>query len=464
VTRVRLAAALLAATALAVACTSGPGSESALPGGSGTPARDPRLPPAWTSTVDAVETPHAATGGFVLQALNAEKRFEMVSVDAADGRVRWRAPASPSRTDHGVGLHSTTVQDGRTVLWLAPGRVYRDGDVSLVAADTATGARRWSYGGGRLRLRSAPELCRDDRAVCLLANLAGAASPRSVVLDAASGRVLSDQPSPFTGGIRSISTDLYDAGEELAVVDDQGRLVWHRPATAIFGGVPVSPDYGWDLRRAGGRYVGSLGRVKESKKIDEIAATAGFDAATGRTLWTRPAASINCGQLQFDVAHPVVCDRTGTAQGDDGTKVSALDVTLEGIDPATGKARWKQHVGAVKSLYGDGTDLVRTGATTYTLRTADGLVTLDLDSGVRPGAADQEGWCVSNESATPAENVVGVNVGDPADYDVERWAPCRIDAAAPDRPIRTAEFAGATVAGVFAYTAGDGTLRAVRTG
>ena len=67
---------------------------------------------------------------------------------AGNGRVRWRAPASPSRVDHGVGLHIGTVQDGRTVVWMQPGRVYPDGDVSVVAADTGTGARRWSYGGG----------------------------------------------------------------------------------------------------------------------------------------------------------------------------------------------------------------------------------------------------------------------------------------------------------------------------
>ena len=36
-------------------------------------------------------------------------------------------------------------------------------------------------------------------------------------------------------------------------MDDRGRLVWHRPTTAIFG-VPVSPDIGWALRLAAGRY------------------------------------------------------------------------------------------------------------------------------------------------------------------------------------------------------------------
>ena len=84
-------------------------------------------------------------------------------------------------------------------------------------------------------------------------------------------------------------------------------------------------------------------------KLQDLAVTAAaLDAKTGRTLWTRPRSSVFCGQLSFDLAHPVVCD-TGTVSAD-GTNATGLDVTVAGIDPATGKNRWQAHVGAVHGL------------------------------------------------------------------------------------------------------------------
>lgn len=106
----------------------------------------------------------------------------------------------------------------------------------------------------------------------------------------------------------------------------------------------MSPDYGDSIQLADGRYIGSIGRVggasaHTTRKVEDWVATAAFDAATGRTLWTRPRSSVDCGQLRFDIAHPVLCTQTGRVEGSDDDAVSGLDVTLEGIDPATGKAR-----------------------------------------------------------------------------------------------------------------------------
>jgi hypothetical protein len=174
-----------------------------------------------------------------------------------------------------------------------------------------------------------------------------------------------------------------------------------------------------------------------------------------------------CGQLRFDAGHPVLCALTGTLNLHTG-KITGLDVTVTGIDPATGTDRWRAHVGAVEGLVdngdgdGDG-DVIRIGPTAYTLRTRSGLVHLDLDRGPQPTPASDTGWCSAAAEVTPAQNMLGVNRGDPGGYRVDRWYPCRVGGTALDRPAEPADFLHATVNGILAYTTRDGTLRAVHT-
>jgi hypothetical protein len=164
--------------------------------------------------------------------------------------------------------------------------------------------------------------------------------------------------------------------------------------------------------------------------------------------------------LEFDPGAPVVCDSNGETSLDGG-QVTDLDVTLAGIDPATGKDRWRARVGAVRGLLRDGDDVVRVDDTTYLLSTADGIVRVDLDRGTDAARGQDTGWCRVDVSVTPAENVDGVNPGDVTRYAIHRWHPCQLGGATLERPKQTADFAGAATDGVFAYTAPDGTLRAV---
>jgi hypothetical protein len=117
-------------------------------------------------------------------------------------------------------------------------------------------------------------------------------------------------------------------------------------------GANADPDYGWNIQLRDGRYVGSLGRVRSSGepattriKIRDLAVTVALDAMTGRTLWTRPRSSVFCGQLRFDLAHPVVCDGTGRSERRRHERHGTY-ITLAGIDPATGKNRWQARVSA----------------------------------------------------------------------------------------------------------------------
>lgn len=105
--------------------------------------------------------------------------------------------------------------------------------------------------------------------------------------------------------------------------------------------------------------------------------------------------------------------------------------------------------------------MIRTGPTAYTLRTIDGLVALDLDRGPLRDRPAESGWCTGYKPLTPAQPVADVG---PGAYQVEYWYPGRISAGYRGRPGRAADFAGATVAGIFAYNDPDGLLQASRTG
>lgn len=460
---------VVAAAALFAACTTDAGDPA--PASGSASASTPPPKPVWSAAVRPVEPPVAVADGFAMTAFAADRSFEVVSVAAADGRIRWRAPASPSRVDHGVGLSVETVDAGRAVVWMAPGRVYTAGDVSVVAADAATGARRWSYGGGRLQLHIAPFACREDTAVCFLVYPQGTTNPRAVILDAGSGRVLSDRPAPFEGAVRSLAQGLYDAGTELAAVDEQGQLKWHRPAAAAFG-APVDPNFGWTIKLVDGRYVGTLGRVRSTAPaadaapvpVQDLAATAALDAATGRTIWTRPRDSAFCGQLQFDAEHPVLCTSTGQARiSDKLPSVTDLDVTLNGVDLATGRNRWTARLGDVPGLWRAGPEVLRVDDTTYTIRAPQSLVRLDLDRGVQPGPAPDTGWCSIEATVTPRQNVRGVNPDEVVAYQADQWSPCRLGGETVDAPAGPARFAGATVDKVFAFVGRAGNLKAIRT-
>jgi hypothetical protein len=107
--------------------------------------------------------------------------------------------------------------------------------------------------------------------VCLLAYLNGSSEAHTVVLDAVSGNVLSDE-TIFEGEVRTLAPDLYEGGPEIGVVDEQGELRWNRSTTAVYGGAKVSPDYGDSIQLADGRYIGSLGRAGSAGALAPVVA------------------------------------------------------------------------------------------------------------------------------------------------------------------------------------------------
>jgi outer membrane protein assembly factor BamB len=314
---------------------------------------------AWTAKLKAASDPKQADQGFALISLATNRLPEVVVLAADTGRVRWRAPASPSLVATGIGMTVTVAASGRIVVWMKPSGDYRAGMVDVVAADAMTGRRLWSV--GRYGVTTNPLLCRAGKGICFTAYLGvpGNDPGSTIQLDARTGRVLLERRLHGAESNRAIGEQLHDTGGTLTRVNSQGVELWRKSTSEIFGGLPASPDNGWNIQRADGRYIAALGTAPPIRTVGQLAdlsATAGFDAATGKTLWVEPHTDLSCGVLQFDVHHPVRCRQRGVEKIDRGGKPQfrGLDVTVEGFDPATGKVTWRWRAGAVEALVLEG--------------------------------------------------------------------------------------------------------------
>jgi outer membrane protein assembly factor BamB len=448
-----------------------------------TVASPARLTSAWTAAVGAVESPQPTRHGFALHVLSDRGTFEVVSVDAASGRILWRTDASPSTIAPGVNQSVAVVNGGRTVVWLSPGASGRAADTSIVAADAESGRLAWTYGGGGYVTGSPPTACHGGAQVCTIGAIEGAGTVSFMALDAATGKVVAQQP--LSGGTAPRALDgrpagsaaadtagLLDTNGTLTGIDYDGRVLWSRLNSAVFGGERVSPNNGWDIQLRDGRWIGSLGyeeRLDRSTSANsyqftrEPAVTAAFDVATGQTAWVRPHTYVACGSISFDVRHPVLCSGSGSIDLSDPTRPRGIiaDITLEGVDPSTGRPRWTWHAGNQPGLVVPSQDVIRIDDTHYAVRQGQTSTTLDLDRGPSSVPTGKVGWCPSTRyvrtSIPPADNNI--------DGRYSAWGihPCSVEGRTVDIPATTPDFAGGTVGGVFAWTDETGTVHAVKT-
>lgn len=383
-----------------------------------------------TQGIRLVSDPEPVDGGYVLYALDAARKLEAIGVDAADGKVRWHHPASPSFVPSGVGLR-ILAKDGVVVFMEPSGRDPRDGQARVTAVDAVTGDRRWTYSSG-LEISSAPEWCDDDKKLCLVID-ADDDGRALTVLDPARGTLLA--AVPLDDG-RQISEQLYPAAEATALtrVTTAGKRLWQRSIRELFGTASVSLDYGWHIIMSGGRYVGWLGATGKSTSTGTVRdlgreAMAGFDATTGRPLWTQPG-TYTCRGIQFTIEHPVRCRAAARVVYRDGAEPALQGgITVEGFDPATGKTRWSWRAGPVPGLAFDHDSVRRIDDTTYVVETPTGPALIDVDSGQRPLSGEPPvSWCADTGEYTPVpaittrrSNQLYVDVGPRADPAARRW-------------------------------------------
>ncbi|MBL7547553.1 PQQ-binding-like beta-propeller repeat protein [Frankia sp. AgB1.9] len=369
---------------------------------------------AWSNDLVALGKPVAARGSVLVFSSTDEKVVDRIAaLDPATGRARWTAPASISRIEGDLGRFTPlVVDDGATVVWLAPGGA--DDTVSVVAADAATGEQRWSYGED-LSVAAAPRVCGNGSAICLVAAADNDAGPPSkVVLDARSGRVRVEEPLGIGDDTREVGVDLILSGDDetLAAVADGGNLLWQEPATNVFGATADGVLFiGMDSVRRGDVYVGSplnglLADTLSPVAETDLNALVGISATTGERLWTRPGATLGCPRIAFDPTHPVRCVFRGTVTAGLNAAFANFGVTLEGFDLETGRTTWSwdagdswvftNAAGAGPAARGQGGDFVlRVSDTRYVLRVRGETTVLDLERGPVSAKTPATGWCTS---------------------------------------------------------------------
>lgn len=478
----RKIAPLMLLISLLAACTpaahSGTARHSSPPSGAARPGTA-RIAASWTAKVRAMQVPVPTATGFAFYAFTPRRSFEVVSLDASTGRVRWRASASPSVIPTGVNMQVQVVAAKSLVVWLRPGYSYAAGEVTVAAADEATGHLAWSFGGGTLVLESNPYMCQDSKNLCLVGRPRPGEGTRLMMLDPRTGKLLSDRQLTMWEDLPRIGDGLHSDGSNLIHVDANGSRVWSRNMFAVFNGQDVSTGTSWSIGLKNGRYVGSIGYRQANWSdvppghrfvldLSKQAAIAAFDARTGRTLWVRPRAMVQCGPLEFDMDHPVLCLERGTFTGVvklEGSGIYSrdvayhhIDVTIQGFDLATGRPTWSWHAGPLKSLL-DGTGGVRLDDVTYAFAVGGKTTVLNLDHGPVTGGSPRTGWCNGSVVRLPA---AGFQVAAFRSYGyiTEGWYPCQSPARPARLPATTPGFAGATVDGTFAWVGKDGYVRA----
>ena len=429
---------------------------------------------AWDTGIRAVEQPVATAGGYAFHTYVPGTGFRVVSLDARTGRVRWRAPASQSAIVT-QSIRVLTIDGGRSVVWLRPGR--SGTAVSVVAADAVTGRQRWTFGGGAVSLSIEPRSCLDGHAVCLDGYTGpGATSPSRAVLGAGNGALVGREGQQVPAAARPIAPGLW--ADDARLFGGRGGTApgWTRPVGDVFGGLPVSARFGWDLSLVDGRYVGSIGYVNKAAagqrrrgrpfalRLSALDATAAFDEATGRTLWVAEHTGTACGILAFDPRHPVTCKRSGRIEVTPGRPAPVIEdpvTLLTGLDVETGRNTWEWTVAGVNALVDPGPGMVRVDATRYVVQVGADRRLLDLDRGVTGPTTLRTGWCrIRSGVASPlSSEVENAGVGRRGAL---TWYPCGLDARPLVEPPDAPAFAGPTVSGIFAWQDTQGVVHGSR--
>jgi outer membrane protein assembly factor BamB len=418
----------------------------------------PSVRAAWTAAeIIPASQIKSVPGGFVLYALDSARNFKVLKLDAVTGAVAWHLPATPSYVLGGVELQPAV--NDREVIVMSPVGPYRDGRTRIVAVDPGSGRLMWAYGGQNLHIVDQPDWCGDRTRVCVSTTRSDQSRPQLLVLDAADGRPLVRRQ---IGDGRRMSDELYPAGSNGIVrIDPTGRQLWRRSTSDIFDRAGLSADAGWDIQLLKGRYVGWLGHHESPitpNHVQQLGAgsLAAFDAATGGQLWTQPGAEVFCGGITFDAQHPVLCRTAGTvAWGATGKPtVTGIDVSLEGIDPATGRSRWSWKAGALPGLVVADKSVIRISDRTYMIRTPRGLMLLDVDhGGGRLSGVQPSGWCRDDTPVHPRHIIRGTGW---KFYAVRRYWPCDAHGSTLALPVTTPAFAGARSGHTYAWATHDG--------
>jgi outer membrane protein assembly factor BamB len=209
---------------------------------------------------------------------------------------------------------------------------------------------------------------------------------------------------------------------------ENGVRTWSRAATDVFGPDLDRPHWFYmseplDLDYTVMTALDNVAADAPSGLLDlaKDVSTTAFSLNDGATTWSAPGAWFGCAHsafLAWDRNLPAgesagyLCRYSGTATydktatGDPRLVTNGLNVTLERIDPATGKATWSTDLGDAKSLAADSTggeSAALDDDHLFVPNSAGGVV-VDLESGeTRAPTLQDIFWCQSAGTFTRPE-------------------------------------------------------------
>lgn len=378
-----LGAAAAAALALAALALSGCGTSADSTDALADLDFSTRIEPVWTTDVELSGTA-TVVDGYVVSYVNAADDDLRIAVwDARTGRQVWKHRAVTGGGTSGVEVSASTVTIGTTtyVTYLAPLPPTPHDWQRLVVADLATGIPV-RLGEDRVWAATRPSACADGKDICFVGWIWEAAreARRTYRINVTRGTIAPDTDGAVIGAARMLGNRVFSTldrppdGTEMLGYARGGTTAWKRPYARVFEkGYSSDGGWWWHDEDAASVVVGE-GAFYEPDPPGERAdfdltrqQTVGLDAKTGATIWKADATG-SCIAAEIDETLikdviPLCRINSGVmsfTDGDDDTvadhgeallhPITDLDVTLVGIDRATGKTRWSLDVGGDRSL------------------------------------------------------------------------------------------------------------------
>jgi hypothetical protein len=400
-------------------------------------------------SLHVVGGPIISDGVAVVLNVSPNRELEITGVDPSDGSVMWSHPFSASQITPGVGFSPLAI--GNTVLVLSPADGSSNPEVTVEGVDAATGNAMWTV-PQPLVLSDAPVECASGRYFCFPA-FATADTTALVALDPSSGSVVGTVPGPLrnmgvaaSGGPND--SDLwqtYASTPTFVQTSTTGQLAWTRTVSGLFGGTQFNPSDGWDFIVNGQLDIGSVGvaPVGKSQSLDGFR-TVGISVSTGSVAWIVPGYFLCGGGLQF-LTTDLVCRYTGTARVTGHTETMAgVQLTLEGLNPASGAATWTKRVLDAQAL-SEGTNIAFSDGAHIVVRLLSGKrVVLDVQNGsVTAPSHDESFWCEEDPTykveAASAASANGIRESEPV------FRPC----SSSGQPVRNSPATSPSTVGVI---------------
>jgi hypothetical protein len=228
------------------------------------------------------------------------------------------------------------------------------------------------------------------------------------------------------------------------------------------GSSGFDPNFGWDFNAYGGIEVGTVGAASaptdHSLGLD-AAKTIGVSLADGSVAWRQPGQFQCGGALQFETP-PLLCLYHGTLTGKPNLKATipsfkGLNVTLQGVNPATGAITWNLSVQNGAALATGKVELVDDSHFLVDLANGKTAI-LDASTGqTAPVPKQQVFWCTSisffkvneSKSVNPQRQRVAGNT----------FFPCTANGRATTKlPISSPSTIGTTIDGIFLWASPHG--------